>query len=294
MILIVGGTGNLGVCVAHKLLSAGKSVRIMTRTPAKAEELRKLGAEVVQGNLLEPASLAKACQGADQVIAAAHGFKAEGRNNPQTVDRKGNHDLIDAAKAAKVKHFVFLSTLVADPQVLDFFRYKHQTEQYLQASGLSYTIVRATAFMEFWAGTMIGEPILKTNRTTIFGRGNNPVNFVAVEDVAQFTLFALQDPRAKNRTIEVGGPDNLSMNRVAEIFEKLSGKPAKINHVPLPLMKVMSVVLRPFNPAMARQIKGGILFDTTDMCFDMRETLKLYPISMTSLGDFIQKRYGSK
>jgi nucleoside-diphosphate-sugar epimerase len=144
--------------------------------------------------------------------------------------------------------------------------------------------------MEFWAA-MIGEPILKTSSATIFGRGNNPINFVSVEDVALYTLFALQDPRAKNRTLQVGGPENMSMNRVAEIFQRASGKPAKINHVPLPLMRVMSLLLRPFNPAMARQIKAGVLFDTTDQCFDMRETLNLFPIQMTRMEDYIQKKY---
>jgi hypothetical protein len=91
--------------------------------------------------------------------------------------------------------------------------------------------LRAAAFMEIWAA-MVGEPILKTGKTTIFGRGNNPINFVSAEDVAKFCVIALQDPQARNQVIEIGGPENLTFNQVAELFGKASGRPAKKNHVP--------------------------------------------------------------
>ena len=126
MYLIVGATGRLGSLVARKLLADGKPLRAMSRTPAKADALKKLGAEVVQGDLREPASLARACQGVDKVLAAAHAFEAQGDNNPQTVDGAGNRHLIDAARAAGVNHFVFTSILGVGPQVpLDFFRFKN-------------------------------------------------------------------------------------------------------------------------------------------------------------------------
>ena len=137
----------------------------------------------------------------------------------------------------------------------------------------------------------MGEPIIKTGKTTIFGRGNNPVNFVSVEDVAQYALFALQDPKACNCTIEVGGPENFTLNQVAEIFEKVAGRPANKSHVPLPVMRVMSVVMRPFNPALARQIAAGVFMDTADQTFDMSETLKLYPVKLTRLEDYVRKSY---
>ena len=86
MYLIVGATGRLGSLVARKLLVEGKPIRAMTRTPAKVDALKKLGAEVVQGDLRDPDSLARACQGVDKVLAAAHAFEAQGDNNPLTVD----------------------------------------------------------------------------------------------------------------------------------------------------------------------------------------------------------------
>jgi uncharacterized protein YbjT (DUF2867 family) len=284
MILVVGATSRVGTRVIPKLLSRGHAVRAMTRTPEKAESLKEQGAEVVQGDLRDPASLAGACQGVDKVLAAAHGFApGEANNNVHTVDDLGNRSLIDAARVAGVGHFVFVSILgAAADSPMELFRVKYAIEQYLRASGLGYTILRSAAFMEFWAA-MVGEPILTTGKTTIFGSGNNPINFVSAEDVAKFCLIALEDPSAHNQVIQVGGPENLTLNQVAELFEKLGGQPAKISHLPLPMMHLMRVLVKPFNPMLSLQITGGILMDTTDQSFDPGPTLQLYPVELVRL-----------
>jgi NADH dehydrogenase len=252
MILVVGATSRIGIRVIPLLLAQGYAVRAMTRAPKKAEPLKQLGAEVMPGDLRDPASLTRACQGVEQMLVAAHGFTpGQAGNNIHTVDDVGNCRLIDAARAAGVKHLVFISVLGAAPtSPMELVRIKYAGEQYLQASGLSYTILRAAPFMKFWA-TLVGEPILKTGKTTIFGHGHNPINFVSAEDVAKFCLIAFQDARARNQVIEVGGPENLTFNQVAELFEKISGQPARKNHVPLPLMRVMRLLVRPFNPMLS-------------------------------------------
>ncbi len=165
MILVVGSTSSVGTRVIPQLLAQDEKVRAMTRTPssARAESLR-----------ISP---------------------GQAHNNLRTVDDVGNRGLIDAARAAGVQHFVFISILGVSPtSPMELFRIKYATEQYLQKIGLSYTILRAGAFMELWAA-LVGEPILKTGKTTIFGRGNNPINFVSAEDVARFSVLALQDSR---------------------------------------------------------------------------------------------------
>ena len=289
MILIVGASGRLGSVVAEHLLAQGKSVRAMTRTPLNLAQLEQQGAEVVSGDLRNPASLLSACQGVEQVLAAAHALVGKGDNNPQTVDDAGNRHLIDAAKAAGVKNFIFVSVQGASPDSpLEFFRIKYRTEEYLRASGMSFTILRPGAFMDLWA-QLIGRPRLEQDKTTIFGRGNNPINFVAVEDVARFVCTVLEDPRAHNRVIEVGGPENLTMNQVAEIFERTSGRRAKKRHVPLPMMRVMSILMQPINPALSRQIRAGIYMDTANLCCDMTETARAFGIQLTPLGELARR-----
>lgn len=292
MILVIGATSRVGTRVIPLLIAQGHAVRAMTRTPdaGAAEALKKLGAEVVQGDLRDPASLARACQGVDKVLASAHGFNAgQADNNVHTVDDVGNRSLIDAAKAAGVKHFVFISILGVTPKSpMDLFRVKYAAEQYLKASGLSYTILRAAAFMEFWAA-MVGEPILKTGKTTIFGRGDNPINFVSAEDVAKFCVIALEDHQARNQVIDIGGPENLTFNQVAAIFEKLRGAPVKVNHIPLPAMRMMRVLTRPVKPMLSLQITGGILMDTEDQTYDMRATLQKYPMTLIRLEEIARR-----
>jgi uncharacterized protein YbjT (DUF2867 family) len=292
MILVVGSTSSVGRRVIPQLLAQGEKVRAMTRLPSKAEaeRLRELGAEVVQGDLRDPASVARACQGVEKVLAAAHGFASgQAENNLHTVDDRGNRHLIDAAQAAGVQHFVFISILGVSPtNPLEFFRIKYATEQYLQRSGLSYTILRAAAFMEFWAA-MVGVPILKTGKTTIFGRGNNPINFVSAADVATFCVTALREAQARNQVIDVGGPENLTFNQVAELFEKVGRRPAKKSHVPLPVLRVMRLLTRPFNPMLSAQITGGILMDTENQAYDMSATLQRYPFKLMRLSEVAQQ-----
>jgi NADH dehydrogenase len=292
MILVVGSTSKVGKHAVPQLLMQGEKVRAMTRIPSgpDAENFGKLGAEVVQGDLRDPASLARACQGVEKVLALAHGFTpGQPDNNLHTVDEVGNRDLIDAAKTAGVQHFVFASILgVTADSPMDLFRIKYATEQYLQKSGLSYTILRAAAFMEFWAA-MVGEPIIKAGKTTIFGKGDNPINFVSAEDVARFSVMALSDPRMRNEIIEIGGPENLTFNQVAGLFEKISGQPAKITHVPLPIMRVMRLMMRPFNPMLSVQITGGIIMDTENQACDMSATLQKFPVKLTRLEEVAQQ-----
>ncbi|MFI5274388.1 MAG: SDR family oxidoreductase [Ktedonobacterales bacterium] len=292
MILIVGASGRLGGIVARRLLAAGMPVRAMSRTPAKLTALRQLGADVVEGDLRDPGSLARACAGADAVLAAAHAFDSHGANVPQTVDDAGNRQLIDAAHAAGAGHVVLTSIRGARPDhPVDLFRYKYAAEQHLRESGLSYTIVRPTAFMELWA-EIIGEPIARRGKAMIFGRGTNPINFVSAEDVAQIAVLALTDPRARGQVIEIGGPRNLSLSQVVALVERATGRQAAKQHIPRAMMRVMRVLTQSVSPAFSRQIATGIVMDTQDMTFDPAPTLARYPMTLTRMEDVVERLFG--
>lgn len=289
-ILIVGATGVLGREATRQLLAAGHRVRGMTRAPQKAGELRAMGAEVVQGDLIDPESLKKACQGVDAVLAAAHQLMGTGEYTSDAVDDVGHRGLIDAAKTAGVKHFVYTSALHVSPEhPTDFYRTKAKVETYLKASGLSYTILRSPAFMQWHVHNLLGASILTTGKTTIYGKGDNPTNFMAGSDVARFAVIALTDPRLKNRTIEIGGPDNISKNEVAKLYEKYSGRKASVSHVPTGVMKVMGPILRPFNPVISRLMAFSVWGDTTDQTFNPSALLKEFPMALTHVDDFIRE-----
>ena len=289
MIVIIGGRSRLGYATAKLLLAAGKTLRVTSRTPEALEDLRALGAEVVMADLRQPHTLARACEGATRVLATTHSFEGKGNSSPQLVDDLGNRRLIDVAKAAGVEHFVFTSVPgVSHASAVDFFRIKYEIEQYLKASGLSYTILRPAPYMEHWAA-MVGKPILEHGKTTIFGGGKTPINFVSFEDVARYAVIALEDPRCRNRILEIGGPENLTFDQVAETFERITGRPAKKRHVPLPAMRIMSRLLQPINPVLSRMIRAGIYMDTADQRLDIAPLVREFGVTPTLLEEVARR-----
>jgi NADH dehydrogenase len=292
MILIIGASGFLGREVAKLLLSKGEQVRLLMRTPAKVEDLKQAGAEVIQGDLIDPPSLARACKGVDQVLAAAHSLLGKGRYKSEAVDDAGHRSLIDAAKAAGVAHFVYMSMLGVSPDhPFDFARRKYAIEEYLTASGLSYTILRPSWYMEQNVHLFNGKSILEKGKTSLLGKGTKPRNFVAVRDVAQFAVRALMDAKLNNRTIDIGGPQNATNNQVAELYGNTAGVTPKISHMPPFMAKAMSLMLKPVQPGVSRIMYLSSLPDEA-FCetFDPTALLAEFPIHLTTLDEFIHER----
>jgi uncharacterized protein YbjT (DUF2867 family) len=287
MILIVGGTGVLGSATTRRLLAQGEQVRVMTRTPEKAAALQKLGAEVVQGDLRDTESLRKACQNADKVLAAAHSIFGHGDEASKYVDLQGHEQLIDIARTTGVNQFVYTSAeCVAADHPVPFFRMKYEVEQTLKRSGMRYTILRPTAFMETHAWELIGKPIFECGMVSLFGKGENPRNFVAANDVARFAVMALLDPQLAGQTIEIGGPENWTNMQVVRLFEALQGQPVQVSHIPLALLRVVVPIFRPFRPGFSQVMQSNILMETTDQTFDAQELLRKYPVKLTHMEDW--------
>jgi len=294
MMFIAGGTGLLGAQVVRLLTAQGLSLRVLTRDPRKAQQLSGENVEIICGAVQDRSAIEQAVAGASAVISAIQGFSGTGDSNPRTVDLQGNSALIQAAQRAGVERFILVSVHGAAPDhPIELFRMKYAAEQALQASGLSWTIIRPTAYMETWT-KMIGEPLVNTGKTRIFGRGVNPINFVSASDVAQFVAWAAQETSMLGECVEVGGPQNLSMRQVAQTIMSATKMSGKVNAVPLPIMRLMAVLMRPLNATLARQIQAGIVMDTLDMSFDPSEMRRRYPsMSYTNLADVVHRDFGA-
>ena len=120
-------------------------------------------------------------------------------------------------------HVVLLSVEAAAPDhPMDLMRMKYAAEQDLKASGMTWTIIRPTAYMETWCD-VLGRPLLQTGATNVFGRGQNPVNFVAVTDVARLVELAVVDAGLRGETIGAYGPENLTTGQFVDIFQSVTG-----------------------------------------------------------------------
>jgi uncharacterized protein YbjT (DUF2867 family) len=292
MMRIAGGTGTLGTRVVQRLTGRGLRVRVLTHEPARAAHLAGPLVEIVVGDVQDPRAVARAVDGAQTVISAIHGLAGHGDDSPRTVDGQGNSNLIQAARAAGVEQFVLVSIQGAAPDhPLDLARMKYTAEQELKASGLAWTIIRPTAYMETW-GQLIGEPLLRDGKTRIFGRGTNPINFVSAHDVAHVVERGATDPCLRASAVDVGGPANLSMRQFVQTFEAVTGKTGAVSAVLRPVMRLMAALLRPVNPTMARQIQAGVVMDTADMSFDPSETSRRFPsIVLASLAHVVRRDY---
>jgi NADH dehydrogenase len=291
MILLVGGTGSLGRAVAGRLLADGESVRVMTRSPARGGALAKAGAELVSGDLLDASSLTRACQGVHQVVSAAHSMLGRGKNSSAAVDDRGQRLLIDVARAAGVRHFVYTSVYDVGPvyRTVPFFRIKYEIESYLAASGLGYTILRPTAFMEVHAHQLIGESVFQKGFVALVGKGDRPKNFVAVDDVAYFAVRALRDASMSGQSVDIGGPENLTSMEVVKIYETLAGRRARVVHIPLGVLKAHRLI-RPLHEGAAQLMQAGIIAETTDQTFDAGPLARRFGVELTRLEDWAARR----
>ena len=184
MILVVGATGLLGGMITRQLLEKDRDVRILVRHNSPSEELAKqgmatpapslieAGAHPVSCDLKDPASLDAACAGIETLITTANSALCGGEDNVQAIEFEGNHHLIQAAKAAGVKHFIFTSVLGASPEApRPFVQGKAKTEERLRASGLDYTILAPNFFIEVWVGMVVRRATATWTAGDAGGRG---------------------------------------------------------------------------------------------------------------------------
>ena len=291
MILVVGGTGNLGQPVVLQLLAEGKAVRVMTREPLRASKLQAAGAQVVKGDLRDAQSLKQATQGARIVVSSSHALLSGRANSSRLVDDTGQHALIHAAEQAGVEQFVFVSALGASPShPIDFWRTKARIEEFLRTRSLRFTIVRPSAFIGLHAYDLIGKPVVNGKPVIMFGAGTQLINYVAESDVATLLISAIDNSAMDGQTIEIGGPDNLSAHQIVQIFEKLSGRTARVVHVPLLIPRVLSGLIQPMHEGIGRLLKASANLPKQDMTFDPRALLSRYPRTLTRLEDWAHDR----
>jgi NADH dehydrogenase len=228
MILVVGATGQLGGLITRRLLAQGRAVRILVRTPSHYGPLVEAGAQVAIGDLRDPVSLSAACQGAEIVITTAIARWTEDAATAKAINLDGYHSLIDAAKAAGVRHFIFTAGLGADPNSpVPFLAAKGQTKAYLRASGMPYTILEPVALMDMLIA-LAGMPALNRQPVWVLGEGLSLHSYVAPTDVAAFAVAAVDCAAALNRTIVIGGPQAISVRDAAALFEHILSYPVTV------------------------------------------------------------------
>ncbi len=285
MNLIVGATGLVGGEICRRLASQRQPVRALVRPagdPSRIEELRAGGAELAAGDLKDSASIQAACAGAVTVLSTASSILSRQPGDTiDGVDRLGQLQLVEAAKSAGVKHFVYISfSPIAEDFALQ--RAKREVEQALIASGMTYTILRPTFFMEIWLSTALGFDAAG-RRARIYGTGENSISWISFPNVAEFAVRSLETAAARNATFTLGGPEALTPLAVVRIFEELAGAPFTIDYVLESVLRAAkSAARRALDEAFAALSLGYAQGNT----IEMRTMLEIMPVRLVSVREY--------
>ncbi|HEX4976258.1 MAG TPA: NAD(P)H-binding protein [Nocardioides sp.] len=293
MMLVVGATGELGSMVAKRLVEGGQPVRCLVR-PGSDRSALPDGVEQVEGDLTDPASLRRACEGVRTVVTGATAISRRltgaSKQSIREVDDEGMAALVDAAQAAGVERFVYVSYVGVDLGLgMPLERAKVATERRLTASRMRPVIVRPEAFQEIHLGPL-GRFDVAAGKVAVFGKGDNPHRWIATDDVAALVAAVAVEPDPP-AVVEVGGPEALTRNEAIAVAERATGRSFKVQRVPLAVARVgMRLLARP-NDAVASILGTGVLQDTAPLtCDDV--PLRERGITPRSATEWIEEQAG--
>lgn len=223
-VLFCGATGRLAA-LAPLLLSHGHRVLATTRDPASpaARRLRQAGAQLVEADFDDPASLRAAAAGADAVVAAGTAHAAG-----PAADVRHGRNIIDAARAARAGYLVYVTVAgAAQPTGVPIIDSKHAVEQHLRGSGIPHTIIAPVYFMEnVWnpwnqAALAVGRWPSPVTRTRVLQQ-------IPLADVLAFTVHVLESRDVMlGQRIEIAS-DQLTAVQAARVISRLLSRPVQV------------------------------------------------------------------
>jgi NADH dehydrogenase len=241
MFLVAGGTGFVGSAIVTELLNRGEAVAVLGRSQEKIKQRWGDRVEARAADVSRPETLASAFTGIDTAINAVQ-FPTSPIEVPrkgwtfEEVDYKGTRSQVDAAKAAGVRRFLYISGAgAASGAEKHWFRYKWMAEQHLQQSGLEWTVVRPT--WVFGKGDRALNRLIGFSNflpfVPMFGDGKQGMQPVFIDDVGRVVADAATSPETAGEVLELGGPQVLSMNEVLQTALDVMGRKRIILHQPV-------------------------------------------------------------
>ena len=250
-VLVTGATGFLGRHVVQQLLDTNHEVRVMVRSPGSESVFATPPSDVCYGNVSDPDALAEACRGISQVVHLVAVIRG-GPRQFDAINRQGAANVAAAAKeAGSVRHFVHVSALgAANVPHLRYLHSKWLGEQEVVNSGLPHVIIRPSLifgrgdeFTNSVAALVRSSPI-----TPVIGSGNNRLQPIHVEDVARCVALSLSGNIRGNRTVEIGGPEQLSYNEIIRVVTRVMGRRRLLVNVPLWKMRLPIALMEMLTP----------------------------------------------
>jgi uncharacterized protein YbjT (DUF2867 family) len=292
--LLVGATGLLGPEICQRLTTSGHHVRALIRTTSDARKraaLAALGVELVEGDLKDTASLARACVGMQAVVSTASStLSRQDGDSIESVDQQGQLALIAAARQAGVGRFVFVSFRHNPNIQFPLTVAKRSVERALMSSGMTYTILQASYFMEVWLTPALGFDVAN-GRVRLYGDGARAISWISYRDVAHAAAASISDATAQNMVVELGGPQALSPREVVRMFEAAgAGEIATERVSEADLADQMNAA----TDSLQKSFAGLMLQYAAGDAIDPSVGSRLFPFQMTSVRDYITAQLAAR
>jgi len=260
-ILLAGATGYLGKYITQELLSRNFKMKIIVRDRSKVN-FKSFNLEIEEAEVTKPATFRHIFDDVQIVISTVGITRQKDGLTYMDVDYQANANLIDAAKITGIKKFIYISVFNGEKiRNLKICEAKEKLGDYLRSSGLDYCIIRPNGFFSDMGDFL---RMAKGGRIFLFGNGRFKLNPIHGEDLAKAVVDEIYQ---NNHEINIGGPDTLSQNEIAELAFKAYSKPIKIVHLPDWVRKFTLWAVRTFTGS---KTYGPLEFFMTTMVMDMQ------------------------
>lgn len=263
-VLLAGATGYLGEHIMEVLVSRNIETKIIVRYKSKVKHSAP-NLEIIVAEVTKPEILKNLFDNVEAVISTVGITRQKDGVTYMDVDYQANANLIDSAKKAGVKKFIYISVLNGDRlRHLKIGEAKEKLGDYLKSSGLDYTIIRPKGFFSDMGDFL---KMAQGGKVYPFGDGELKLNPIHGEDLAKVVIDAID---LDTKEINVGGPDLLSQNEIAGLALKAYSKPNKIIHLPDWTRRLALWMVRALSSS---KTYGPIEFFLTTMVMDMEAPL---------------------
>jgi uncharacterized protein YbjT (DUF2867 family) len=258
-VLIAGATGYLGQHLVKELKQRNYWVRVLIRKESQKQLFEEVD-DFFIGEITNSESLNKICENIDWVFSSIGITRQKDKMTYMDVDYQGNSNLLFEAKNANVESFLYVSALGGENlRELKIFEAKERFVDELKSSQLNYTIMRPNGFFSDMSDFL---KMAKGGTVYLFGDGNFKLNPIDGGDLAKVCIDKII---LKEKEVNVGGPDILTQNELAEFALKAWNKKIKIIHLPDWIRKFTIGFMRKFTSS---KTYGPIEFFMTAMALD--------------------------
>ncbi len=260
-ILLAGATGYLGSFIAKRLMQNGYELRLITRSP---ERLAERGIEVtdsLRAEITRPETLINCCKEVDTVISTVGITRQKDGLTYMDVDYQANLNLLREALKNGVRKFIYVSVLNGEKlRHLKICDAKERFVDELKNSGLEFCVIRPNGFFSDMSEI---HTMASKGRVYLFGSGQQKTNPIHGEDLADATIKAIEQ---SDLEIEIGGPDTLTFNEIANIAFESIGKKPQVTHIPDWIRKT---ILKSMRLLTSSKTYGPVEFFLTVTAMDM-------------------------